>query len=282
MLSRTRTQEPFPLVPAIVTTAEYETYLGATTGDAIVASLHSGVERSVARYLGYHPVQAARTQFYPRGSKPGLRGGGAGGSGSWETQGGRAVFSGGGGGRAADLLQLQHLPIRGQPRVFENLSAKFGAGSSPFPASSELTYGTDFWMAVKELDGNDSEICTDGMLIRSGAWSVEPGTLKVIYTAGWTVAELKYDLATEPPSLVDASTISLACKELMAKCFKTRTAHKIRLGDPSGLVLMERMGDYMYQNDVLSMRRISGFEGLILTEIAEMLHEYRNMGFLAA
>ena len=56
---------------AIVSAANYEAYVGASAGDETVAFLRAPVERAVKKYLGYDPEQAARTEFYGFGTRPG-------------------------------------------------------------------------------------------------------------------------------------------------------------------------------------------------------------------
>lgn len=107
-------------------------------------------------------------------------------------------------GTGTEKLLLRARPVYTTPtiEVYVDVTGTFGASSGTFLASSQLTWGTDFYLDVDQDDGTSRS----GILYRRGNfWNKRdvrqrgylspfigpaPGTIKVIYTAGYTVDNL--------------------------------------------------------------------------------------------
>lgn len=123
------------------------------------------------------------------------------------------------GGTGSQKLLLRSRPVFTTPtiRVFLDESAFYGSASGAFdPQNTELTFGTDFCLDIDQDDGSSRS----GILVRINDFWPKPsvrqggylspfigqgfGTIKVIYTAGYTVDTL-------PPAF------RAACNLLVAK-----------------------------------------------------------------
>lgn len=78
-------------------------------------------------------------------------------------------------------LQLTHTPVLVTSlQVWEDIDGRGGQGTDPFPASTLLTLGTDYY-----LDVSRAGISTSGVLHRlTGGWSRVPRSIKVTYLGG--------------------------------------------------------------------------------------------------
>ena len=123
------------------------------------------------------------------------------------------------GGNGRQRLPLRSRPVYTSPTilVYEDESGYFGSPTSSFDAATTaLTYGTDFALDIDSEDGSSRS----GLLIRINDTWAKPqvrergflssfvgqayGTLKITYTAGYTVDNLP-------------ASIRLACNILIAK-----------------------------------------------------------------
>lgn len=111
-------------------------------------------------------------------------------------------------GSGTQQLLLRNRPVYATPtiRCFLDETGYFGSVSGGFPALSELTYGESFALSIEE-EGKPSR---SGILVRFGNFWPKPivrergylspyvaqgfGTIKVIYTAGYTTDTLPGDL----------------------------------------------------------------------------------------
>lgn len=108
-------------------------------------------------------------------------------------------------GTGTHKLLLRSRPVYTTPtvRVFVDRGAYYGAGDDAFSADTELEYGTDFTLRT---DPEDSTKSRSGILLRlNGSWykpiyrqqgllspyiGHDTGSIKVIYTGGYTVDTL--------------------------------------------------------------------------------------------
>lgn len=116
----------------------------------------------------------------------------------------------------------QKLPLRSRPvfttptiQVFEDAGGYFASASGSFATSTALTYGTDFAVQVDQDDGTSRS----GILVKIGGVWLKPsvrsvgflspwvgesfGSIKIVYTAGYTVDTL-------PPAFRVAVTLLVA------------------------------------------------------------------------
>lgn len=164
-----------------------------------LALLHPLVEAQIARYLGSPVEQAAYTHLLPFGELP-----------------------------ASHVLRLPHRPVREIVSVFVDPTARAGQADAPFPAETQLTEGTEFYLDVQQTGFSRS-----GHLIRTaGVWPTRPRTVQVTYTAGWTLEELAGE--SEP----NASDLKLAV--LLAVMHHWQTAPAAATAP----IQQERLGDY--------------------------------------
>lgn len=224
-------------------------------------------EGAVRKHLRYDPVQASRTEFYPSmdfslQSRAAV----------WEVTDTEAYLR-----RlndsAVDELQLQHLPIRSITSVHVDYDGRAGAKSGAFPNPAQ-TEGTDFWPNYDKLDDDGNKMCHDGVLRSEGRWPNVPGSVKVVYTAGYSDAELHGN-----KTIVDASPILEAVideavrrvQRIYSKMKKARTGF-------TGPFSSESLGDYSYSVDTALLQRMVG--GLdLMPETVEKLSEFVNWGW---
>jgi len=172
------------MVDILDKTKDLAPYFGIDCDDPSAESLwriQSYVESSAKKFVRHGIVQQEYTEFQ-RHDNIGLTDFD---SGDFELI-GDTVYSTQHTQHYGQVLQLNNGFVRSVSNVYEDASAYFGQRSGDFPASSELTSGTDFYM---ELD--NAGISKSGRLIRvSRGWSTKPGTIKVVYTAGFAASEL--------------------------------------------------------------------------------------------
>lgn len=173
--------------------------------------LHTQAESVVKEYLGYFVEATTHTEYYPVRDY-----------GLWEV----------GVTRDRNPLLLKNRPVRSITSVNEDTGGYFGQGSSAFASSTLLTVGTDYAWVVdydRAGDGTD-EASRSGKLIRlSGGWPTRPGSVKVVYTAGWEQANIP-------------GAIRAGISQTVASWYS-------RIGDEHGghagrMVQAERLGDY--------------------------------------
>lgn len=160
----------------------------ATDKERAVANVSlKKAEGAVRRYLQYDPAQEERTEYYPQFDHrvPERQG-------IWEANETHAYF------RESieygmEDLQLKHLPVRSISSLKVDYDGRFGTKTDSFPDSSAWTEGTDFWPNYDRVDGSGNSLCTDGILRAQGGWPSAPGTIKIVYTAGYTDAEFHGD-----------------------------------------------------------------------------------------
>lgn len=258
-----------PILPI----ANYAAIVGVSTSDTLLSMVATSAEGAVKRFLRYDPGQAVRTEYYPVNFKEptGLSED----DGEYTSQAGRAVWSpSASASRAGLILPLSSIPVRSVTSIFEHYGANFGESPGAFPAESELESGTDY-----VADWKASGICANGFLRRlSGCWSSEPGSIKVIYTAGYSESEMT------SPSVggVDASAIAQACYLTVLKAYKTIASNQRGAsGWQGGPLFMERLGDYSYMTEATATRVMSGMLVSIPPEAQELLQGFIHFGMSA-
>lgn len=136
-------------------------------------------ESRVEECLGFSIAQAERTEYYPpipavyRENE----------NEQFEVQGSKLYYFQG---AQAPSFKLNHTPVRSVAHVYVDAGGYFGSVSGSFAAGTELVFGTDYYLS---LDYNG--MSRSGLLYaRNGAWSPIPGSIKVVYTSGFTAGEL--------------------------------------------------------------------------------------------
>ena len=242
--------------------------------DAIVSVAIRGAESAVRKFLKYDPVKRTRTEYYPQQDVSQSYG-----RGIWEANTNDAYLR-----RvseaATDMLQVRHIPIRSDVaiQVFVDYDGRFGTKSGAFAAETEKTEGTDFW---PQYDGNDDDgnaICLDGIIRAIGLWPVEPGAVKVVYSAGYSTDEL-----CGTATLVDAQSIQEVVIDEAVRRFKKVMASSrkhVLAGHVAGPITSENLGKYSYSVDASMAADVVGSKSDFTQESMMMLEEYVNMGFM--
>jgi len=244
---------------------------------AFISLIHPLAEGLVKQYLKYDPEQKEHTEYFPRHLRSG--GPGYGQEGRWSVSGTRAIWE------SLDssdsTLQLTHLPLRLIATVHVDTSAMHGDSDNAFDVDTMWTHGTDYYG-----DWDQPDVGYSGQLFSYGSWPSEPGTVKVVYRAGYSPAEL-LGTATEDAVAgemittagVDGSGITRAVHITVISQFLKNMALKKKdiAGFTPGALLGERLGDYSYQVDSGTF----GAAGLAVSlpdEAKEQLESYRHWG----
>ena len=188
-------------LPEIASIGEVLVYLGkaedgaGTEQDlAEITQIHRAAEAIVRRYVGSSIIQpvAAYTHYLPRGVNP------------FDLRDERKWIG--------ERLQLPEWPVRSITSINVDRDGRFGQLSGGFPSSSALTAAEDFYEPLDATGLNRR-----GEVIRvNSEWYADPGSIKVIYTAGWSAAELAGNV-TDPT--LDASDIKLAVLKTISEIF---------------------------------------------------------------
>ena len=106
------------------------------------------------------------------------------------------------GGSGTQRMTLRTRPVTASPTITVNIDEAgfYGSASGSFASTTALTYGTDFCL---DIDQDDSNTSRSGILVRMNDVWPKPsyrqkgylspfvgqafGTIKVVYSAGWTV-----------------------------------------------------------------------------------------------
>ena len=215
---------------------------GTQTGEeqSIVTQAILAAEGSLRRFLGYDPTKQERTEFYPRVSVRSSRGS------VWESD-NTSAYLRSGVTAASSELQLQHLPIRADSAIDLRIDydGRAGTRSGGFTSETQKTEGTDFWPNYDGVDDNGSSVCREGVVRSIGRWPSEPGSIKVVYTAGYSRDEFR-----GAGILIDATPIfQAAVDEAVWRSHKMFESRKTSRGFVSGTISSESLGDYSYSLD---------------------------------
>lgn len=219
------------------------------TERAIVSASLDRACAAVRNFLGYDPVYAERTEYYPQGynNQPG------GGVGIWEVDDTTAYV------RRADVgaqseLQIRHLPVRSITSLKIDYDGRSGTKAGSFGSSTAKTEGEDFWPNYDMVDSAGDAVCLDGLIRSHGLWPTEPGSVKIVYYAGYKDAELM-----GADSLLDASAIQeVVVNETRNRFLRTMNSQKKRLAGWTGPLSSENLGDYSYSIDAASRVGMNG------------------------
>jgi len=238
--------------------------------------LHPIAEGAVRKYLGYDPEQKSHTERLPRQLK-------SGGPGFYANDvvdivGSTAVWKSSVGG---DTLQLTHIPLRAITTVHVDTSARFGDASGAFPDSTLWTQGDDYW-----VEWEDEHLCLGGMLYSYANWPFETGTIKVVYTGGYSAAELAGNQSANDSAggvytneSIDATGIAHAVLVTIAHAIHTWQQLKkdSRVGFVPGTIQSERLGDYSYTLGPGSAN-IAGAATSLPSEAEQLLQPFLHYG----
>lgn len=131
-------------------------------------------------------------------------------------------------------LQLPAMHVKSLVSINEDYGAKAGVGSEDFPSTTLLTAGDDYFLE-KDSGATYSE---SGGVIRVGCnWSSVPGTIKVVFVAGFSESELSGEF----------NGIRYATIRECARAWITRQRENALVssaGSDALIISRERLGDY--------------------------------------
>jgi hypothetical protein len=237
---------------------------------AIAASSIRRAEAAIKRFLGYDPYQKERTEFYPQQDFSMDNG-----SFVWEVNDAvayqRQLSEG-----ATNVLMVQHIPIRSVSALYIDYDGRGGSKVGSFGSDSLKTEGTDFWPNYNMVDDDGNSMCTDGILRSEGLWPTNPGTVKIVYTAGYSSKELHGQC-----SLVDATQILEAVVDESVRRAKKvfLTKKQTGKGFVAGTVTSESLGDYSYSIDGSSAASNFGGQYDLLGDTIDRLNDFVNLGY---
>ncbi len=139
-----------------------------------------------------------------------------------------------------DFLQLKHTPVTTYGlEVREDVSAYAGQNpDSQFADSTVLTMGRDYYLDADErgiVDGHSVHLSRSGILRRTGAWPVEPRSVKVTYYGGWSASQLHSKAA---------GAVTLAAMQTVANAYWAAKNNADSSG--RGPKMSESIGKYSY------------------------------------
>lgn len=246
--------------------------LGSSATDTerrVAVSCLRRAESAVVSYLGYDPVSTERTEYYPRADLS-MNSGAT----IWEaddtTAYQRRVVEG-----ASSELQLQHLPIRGAVELWIDYDGRFGRKSGGFASDTEKTEGEDFWATYDKYDDDGNQVCTDGILRSIGLWPIEPGSIKVTYTAGYTPNELKGDDSLLNAMSIWEAVLLEAVGRALASFSKMKNTTR---GFTSGPLSSESLGAYSYSVDTSRVSATS--KASLCQNSMSLLEPFVNYGIM--
>jgi len=224
---------------------------------------------AVRRHLQYDPVQATHTEFYPpqdvfsRGPSV------------WESNDTHAYLRQRAGDAGAQLC-VRHLPVRSITNLYIDYDARAGTRSGSFAADTEKTEGVEFWPNYDMVDSDGVSVCNDGIIRKQGSWPTVPGSVKIVYVAGYTLAELHGQDDVLDASPILETVISEAVRRIKRYfSWKKQTS----TGHIAGPIISEGLGDYNYTIDSTVMTRIVGGQWDLLSESKERLQDFVNFGY---
>jgi hypothetical protein len=240
---------------SIVSQANIITLLGLSSGltdeeQEFIDILHPMAEGAVIQFLGYDPEQQDHTEYLPRPKQ----GGGPGHADSAvldvTASHSHAIFYSQ---LSFNELQLAHIPLRAITTVHVDTDGYHGSGPNAFESATEWTEGDDFY---GRWDQDSFGLA--GHIVAVGSWPSTPGSVKVVYRAGYSPAELTGTATaganaggTITTGGINASPIRHVVLLVAARSFRMWQAMKKRttLGYTAGPLKSEKLGDYSYTID---------------------------------
>lgn len=235
---------------------------------AIVQQAIVGAEGAVQRHLRYDPLRMERTEFYPRQDLSSSN------RGVWEANDTEAYFR-----QVAEAatceLQLQCIPVRSVAHLYVDYDGRSGTRAGAFDATTEKTEGSDFWANYDMLDSSGAKLCRDGILRSEGTWPTTAGSVKVVYTAGYSLKEIHGQ-----DSVVDASPImEVVIDEAVRRAKKVLAMMKSTTGWAAGAKTSESLGEYSYSVDGGSLTQLTSGGSLTPSNLSR-LAEFVNWGII--
>jgi len=245
---------------------------------AIVNQAIVKAEGAVKRFLRYDPTLRRRTEYYPRHDASLGRGVSIMEVSSTQAY-ERQLVSG-----QTSELQLMHIPIRSSPAMELRIDydGRSGARVGSFGAETVKVEGEDFWANYDQFDGSGNKVCSDGILRSMGLWPQTAGTVRVIYTAGYTNIELRGQ--DEPDvdgnDILDASPIWTAVlEETKRRVEQVMVRRKSSTGWTAGPKSSESLGDYSYSIDTSLSKALYGSSVELMDEMKMLLQSFVHMGW---
>ncbi len=188
--------------------------------DVITTGLESAVKRfcrwkiceaTLTSYLPLHPTAVG---YHIPTAEVGY--------GIWTTTGGR------------NRLQLPAMHVKSITSIYEDYGAKAGVGSDDFPSTTLLTAGDDYFLE-KDSGSTYSE---SGGVIRVGCnWSSTPGTIRIVFVAGFSESELSGEFNS-----IRFALIRECAKAWLARQRENSLASSA--GSDALILSSEKLGDY--------------------------------------
>jgi hypothetical protein len=236
------------IAPELTTLPECLSYtgLGETASDVQMGRLQfvkRGVEQMIRNFFGSNIISTTYTQYYPTGNPFDITAG---------------ITKG------MNILRLKNYPVTSITSINEDTQAKFGTATNAFPSGSLLTEGSDFFQVLEQDNWNRwGEVIRDNL-----CWPVEPGSIKVVYTAGWTQDQLRgHD--SDPDKT--ASDLHMAILQAIVENY-TEIISMGGKGGQSGPIKRERFVDEEYEYDTTH----GGFSTFLSTDIKQKLRPYKR------
>jgi hypothetical protein len=217
---------------------------------SFITLIHPQAEGAVRSHLKYDPEQKVHAEVLPRH----LRAGGPGyddNDGLYTVTNDAVYWQPAGGCRT---LQLTHLPLRAITTVHVDTNARHGDSGDPFPTSTLWTSGTDY-----HGDWDQDDVGHSGQLYAYGTWPSEPGTVQIVYRAGYSSTEFAGNATADSvagdgtitTAYLDGSPIALAVQDTIVNMFTRAMSLKKKsgLGFVPGTLSGEKLGDYSYTID---------------------------------
>ena len=131
-------------------------------------------------------------------------------------------------------LQLPAMHVKSLTTIHEDQGAKAGFNAEDFPSTTLLTAGDDYFLE-KDSGSTYSE---SGGVIRVGCnWSSVPGTIKVVFVAGFSESELSGEF-----NGIRYATIKECAKAWIAR--QRENALVSSAGSDALILSREKLGDY--------------------------------------
>lgn len=230
-------------------------------------------EAAVRRCLRYDPVKTSRTEFYPlrdfsRGSREAV----------WEATSTEAYIRRLSEASTNELLVL-HVPVRSSPAIDLRIDydGRGGTRSGSFATSTKKVEGTDFWPNYDMVDSDGNSVCRDGIIRSEGRWPVNAGSIKIVYTAGYSAEELHgQDSVIDASPILDAVVVEASRRAKSVFLNKKST----RVGWTAGAFSSENLGDYSYSVGITgqALDRLFGGKYDVLPETVDKLADYVHFG----
>lgn len=214
-------------MPSLVETDEIFAYLSitpsASQSDAMEV-IKNGMESSVKRFCRWRIVQETLTSFLPL--HPTAVG--------YHVPTAEVGYGFGAVTSGRNRLQLPAMHVKTITSIYEDCGAKAGFNAEDFPSTTLLTAGDDYFLE-KDSGSTYSE---SGGVIRVGKnWSSIPGTIKVVFVAGFSESELSGE-----QNAIRLATIRECARAWIAR--QRENALVSSAGSDSLVVSRERLGDY--------------------------------------